>query len=63
MERCHLCGETLPRHDESCRVHQDMMLFDRVYRRLRSESRNRLLMEKLAHHLARHGRLDAEEAA
>lgn len=63
MNICHLCGKPLPHHHDECRAHQDLALFARVYRRLRAEERNPVLQEKLVRHLARHGRLDLDEAA
>lgn len=63
MERCHLCGETLPHHEDECRTHRDLALFVRVYLRLRAEERNPLLQANLARQLARHGRLDDERVA
>ncbi|MCR6632125.1 MAG: hypothetical protein NVV74_19890 [Magnetospirillum sp.] len=63
MDRCHLCGRSLPHHDDECRAHRDLALFARVYLRLRAESRNPLLQANLARQLVRHGRGDAIEAA
>lgn len=59
MEYCHLCGEQLPRHHDTCRAHEDLALFERVYHRLVTESRNPLLQANLARHLVRHGRQQA----
>ncbi len=63
MDTCHLCGQPLPHHEDQCRAHQDLALFIRVYQRLRAEDRNHVLQDKLARHLARHGRMDDERAA
>lgn len=62
MNLCHLCGRPLPHHHDECRAHQDLALFQRVYRRLRAEERNPMLQSKLMDQLARHGRL-VEDAA
>lgn len=63
MQTCHICGKPLPHHHDDCRVHQDLELFVRVYRRLRAEERNPVLQNKLVDQLTRHGRLNVEDAA
>lgn len=63
MERCHLCGASLPHHDDECRAHRDLALFIRVYQRLVIEARNPQLQANLARLLARHGRPIVERAA
>lgn len=63
MDHCHICGATLPHHDDECRAHADLALFARVYRRLTSERRNPLLQANLMRHLIRHNRYDLVERA
>lgn len=63
VNTCHLCGGALPHHHDNCRVHKDLELFVRVFRRLRAQERNPVLQDKIVHQLARHGRLNVEEAA